>query len=194
MRAFVAMPVPDSVKREVVRAQNGFCSLLPRAEIRWVRPDQMHLTLRFLGEVDPARLDPLVAVTRTSCRNFSPFSLEVAQAGLFPHERRPRVLWVGLRGQTGPLQQLQAALEAALADFAEKQEDRSFSPHLTLARIKSLRPNEVRALAARVQELQSLCLGGWQADRVEVMGSELRPEGSRYTCLASIQLPLAPLS
>jgi RNA 2',3'-cyclic 3'-phosphodiesterase len=186
MRTFVAIPVPDAVRARAVALQKELSRAAPGMGVRWVRADQMHLTLKFLGELDPARLEALVAATRSACAGCSAIRLEAIGTGFFPDERRPRVLWLGLGGEVEALQRLQASIETTVRAFAESQEDRPFSPHLTLARIKSIRPGEARALVAKLKDLRAGSLGAWQASQVEVLSSELRAEGSRYTCLAAI--------
>ncbi|MBI5386687.1 MAG: RNA 2',3'-cyclic phosphodiesterase [Verrucomicrobia bacterium] len=231
-RLFIALPVPEPVKDEIRRLQQELRRLAPGDGVRWVRSEQIHLTLVFLGKVDPARRDALVAATREAvskprnsrrqeapfpicnlqsaisnrcepshvgCDSFERVSLETSQGcgpfalratgvGFFPHERRPRVLWVGLQDKAGELSALQEKVKTATAPFAEKPEDRDFSAHLTLARINRLRPAEAQALTGRVRALTGRGLGEWTADRLEVMRSELHPEGSRYSCLAEIVL------
>ena len=188
MRLFVAIPIPETVKREALRWQEELRAIAPGDGIRWAGSEQFHLTLKFLGEVQPARLEALVAATRAACAGFGPFPLRAAQAGFFPNERNPRVLWAGLHCASAALQTLQESVEAHLAEFAEKQEDRRFSPHLTLARIKQIPLAAAHRLAVRVRGMAERTLGEWQADCVRVMRSELHPSGSRHTCAAEIRL------
>jgi RNA 2',3'-cyclic 3'-phosphodiesterase len=188
MRAFVSIPVPEAVRREILKAQDDLRGLAGSGDIRWVRPEQMHLTLRFLGEIDPAVRDDLLDAIREACRGFGPIALEAARTGFFPDARRPRVAWIGLAGQVGRLLQLQERLQAATAAFGAPEEGRPFSPHLTLGRIKRLGPRETRALAARMAEWDTRSFGSWKADQVELMQSELHPEGSRYTCVDEVIL------
>ena len=188
MRAFVAMPVPEAVRKEILRAQDDLRGLAGSGEIRWVRPEKMHLTLRFLGAIDPAVLDDLLAALRAACRGFSPFLLEAARTGFFPDARRPRVAWIWLGGQLESLLRLQESLQGATAAFGAPDEGRPFSPHLTLGRIKNLGSRETRALAGGMAELETRSFGSWRADRVELMQSDLHPEGSRYTCLGEVAL------
>ncbi len=188
MRLFVALPIPDPVKQQALRWQEELRDATADASIRWATADQFHLTLKFLGEVVPARLEALLAAARAACQGVKPFDLHAGRAGFFPNDRNPRVLWAGLHCESGALQGLQAALESRLAEFAEKQENRPFSPHLTLARLKQVPPAQARLLAARVKALSDRRLGEWRADCVRVMQSELHPAGSRHTCLEEIGL------
>jgi RNA 2',3'-cyclic 3'-phosphodiesterase len=188
MRLFIAMPIPEPVKAELLKLQGELRAAGPREGVRWAKAEQFHLTLKFLGEVEAGRLEALLAATRLACEGRAAVVLRAAQAGFFPNERRPRVLWTGLHCPTDGLQVLQRAVEAATSEFAEKQENRPFSAHLTLARFKDLSPAETRPLAARVAGMSGRVLGEWTADKVEVMRSELHPEGSQHTCLEAISL------
>jgi RNA 2',3'-cyclic 3'-phosphodiesterase len=188
MRLFIAIPIPEEVKREARRWQEELRLVAPDKGIRWATPEQFHLTLKFLGEVDPARVEALTAATRAACQGVGPFNLRAGGAGFFPNERNPRVLWAGLQCESGALQSLQTAMEAGVGEFAEKPEDRRFSPHLTLARIKQIPAPQTRALAAKVSGLSSRPLGEWRADCVRLMQSELHPTGSRHACVAEFVL------
>jgi len=188
MRVFIAMPVPEPVKAALLELQSELSALVSGPGLRWVKPEQFHLTLSFLGEVDPSRCEDLLAAARAGCRGYAPFKVKAAQAGFFPNEHRPRVLWAGLHTPGQELAALQRSVASATGLFAERPEEHPFSPHLTLARIKSIRPSEARALAESLHGMSNRLLGEWTADAVEVMRSELHPSGSRYTCLARLLL------
>jgi RNA 2',3'-cyclic 3'-phosphodiesterase len=188
LRLFIALPIPEPVQAELRRFQCDLKRAVTGEGVKWVKPEQMHLTLKFLGKVESGRVEALIAATREACAGAVAFPLRADGADFFPDERRPRVLWAGLEDETGTLPSLQRAVEGALVTFAEKAEDRPFSPHLTLARIKSLRPDESRLLAEQVRRGGHRSFGEWTAAKVEVMQSELHPEGSRHTCLAEIVL------
>jgi len=188
LRLFIALPIPEAVKTEMEKVQRELGKMASGDGLRWTRREQFHLTLKFLGNVPSERTDALLAATRAACQGRKPFALRAGQAGFFPNEHRPRVLWAGIHGETESLHNLQHAIATATTEFAEKQEDREFAAHLTLARIKITRPAEAQALVGRVRSLKNRILGEWTADRVEVIRSELQPNGSRYTCLAVMLL------
>jgi RNA 2',3'-cyclic 3'-phosphodiesterase len=188
MRLFIAMPIPELVKAAAGKLQNELRAAVSDENIRWVNTEQLHLTLQFLGEVEPSRLSTLIAAAHQACQGFPPLQLRASQAGVFPHEKKPRVLWVGLHCASDALNRLQEAVENATREFTEKPEDRPFHAHLTLARIKFLRPDAARALIERIHGMSTRVLGSWTADEVEVMQSELHPEGSRHACLEAIEL------
>jgi RNA 2',3'-cyclic 3'-phosphodiesterase len=188
MRLFIAIPIPEPVRAEMIKLQDELRAAAPGPGIRWVKAGQFHLTLKFLGEVEAGRAEALEAAIRAACAGCSAFKMWAGQAGYFPNEHRPRVLWIGLHCENGQLDSLQRAIEAATLDFAEEREKGRFAAHLTLARIKFLRPTEARALAEKVQLASSRRLGEWTAHAVELIQSELHPEGSRYTSLARVPL------
>ena len=188
IRLFISLPVPEPVRVEVEKLQKELRKLTPGGGARWVRPDQVHLTLKFLGDVDSDQTGPLVEAVREACQGFAPLKLRAMQVGFFPGEHRPRVLWVGISGATEELRSLQQAVEVAALGFGESDEDREFAAHLTLARTRDVRPAEIRAVVDRVRQMARRKFGEWVAAKIEVMKSELHPEGSRHTCLAEIPL------
>ena len=188
IRVFVAIELP-----EVVRAALG----LAIAEIgeagargvRPVRPEGIHLTLKFLGDIEPARVTPLSEAMDEAARAVAPFSLCLGDTGVFPGPRAPRVLWVGVAGQLEPLRELWMALETATSDLGFARDLRGFNPHLTLARIRDGTPPEDRQMAAaalsRVKFADDLHI---PVDSIELIRSTLGPDGARYESLASARL------
>ena len=185
-RLFIALPVPPAVKQEVLRTQAELRRGLGSGEIRWTAAEQFHVTLRFLGNVDPVRVESLIAALQSVCAEAAPFRLQVGQVGFFPPGQRPRVVWVGLHESEGRLAAFQTAVARVVQDYAEKAEDHPFSGHLTLGRIKNLPSTEARALTQRAQALSQRVLGEWTADHLELIRSELRPQGSHYTGVATL--------
>ncbi len=107
--------------------------------------------------------------------------------GVFPTEARPRVLWVGLRGELDALRRLHAQIARETAAWGEREE-REFHPHLTLGRVKSVRPAEVRAIAPALERVNAGDLGSWRVERVDLMRSQLSQTGATHTCLAGVPL------
>jgi RNA 2',3'-cyclic 3'-phosphodiesterase len=188
IRAFVAVPVPEAVLHAIRRAQQEFAQRLRVPEVRWLQPEQIHLTLAFLGRVAVARLEELKAVLAQACRSVGPFSLQAEGCGCFPDPQRPRVIWVGLAGDREILCHLREAVAAATAPFAEHVETRSFQPHLTIARLKPAAPATLRSIGRIIQDAPATVLGEWHVRAVDLMQSELTPGGAVYRRLLSAPL------
>jgi 2'-5' RNA ligase len=186
LRTFIALDVPSAVLDTITRIQNRFKSLGLHAS--WVKPGNIHLTLKFLGDTDPDRIPGIQNKLSEALAPFAPFQLVLNSVGVFPDTHRPRVLWVGLKDDSGRLKTLQTATEKALESAGFPIEQRPFSPHLTLARIKS--PKGKKALQ---EELDAVNQEGiephpFEVDEIKLYKSQLTPKGSIYTVLANFKL------
>ena len=193
VRLFVAVTVPEGVKAKMEEAQAELRRLLPDRNIRWGRREQFHLTLRFLGHVAVARLDPLGEAIRAACQGFVALHLRAGGVGFFPDQRHPRVVWAGVQEQADQLPQLQQVVEAATEAFTTEKKEERFTGHVTLARIKGIKREEAEALGQAAGGMANRLFGVWTAYRVELMRSELWPQGARHTCLGSFALAGEPL-
>jgi 2'-5' RNA ligase len=187
-RLFVALAVPEEVKAEVQKVQVELRRSMPRARVAWTGPEQFHLTLKFLGNVDKERVGELVEAVRGACRGFAPLRLRAEGIGCFPHAGSPRVVWVGVKDAEEALPRLQRAIETACAAFTPLGREERFSGHLTLGRIKEIGPTEAGYLAAQAAALVARRFGEWTAESVEILRSELSPQGARHTVLATVSL------
>jgi 2'-5' RNA ligase len=187
VRAFVALPIPEDLAAAVVQIQDRLRSRVPPRSVRWCSREQLHLTLRFLGDVPASSLEALRAALGEGCCGAPPLALALAGAGGFPDPRAPRVIWVGVAGEVERLCQFQARLETRLAGFGEPADARGYHPHLTIGRIKG-QGREARAVGAALQGLQAGELGSWVARRVRLVQSHLSSAGARYTDLATFDL------
>lgn len=187
IRTFIAINLPAEVRQRLGQFQEQLRQAAPGQGVRWTGPDQIHLTLRFLGNVPEPELPRLSQALTQACQSAGPFELEAQGAGAFPDLNRPRILWVGLVGAVAALAQLQAAVLEATRGWGEL-EDRPFHPHLTLGRVKTPEPRLLARLGAALQRASSLSFGQWQVHRVELMRSDLSPAGPRYTVLAEASL------
>ena len=176
MRLFVAIDLPDRIKQAVA----GICRGVPG--VRWLPPDQLHLTLRFIGETEDAAIatirSGLAAITSPA------FPLSLREMGCFPSPRRPRVLWVGLSGGA-PLMQLQHDVETALVAAGLPPEERPFSPHITLARLRDHREGDVAPFLARNAFFAS---GPFTVDAFHLYSSALTAKGAIHRREASYPL------
>lgn len=186
MRLFLAVELPAPLRERLAALQSR---LRPdSAGWRWARPEGIHLTLRFLGEVEAQRDSACRSAWREAVRPLPPFRFALEGLGRFPPGGRPRVMWVGVKetGSGGVLQALAERLEQAARECGFPPERRRFSPHLTLARAaRGGRPEWPGGAEERIGERV-------EVDRVFLFLSELRPSGARYTALDSFGLEGSP--
>lgn len=187
VRTFIAIELPGDVRQYVAECEDRLRRA--GADVRWVRPDRIHLTLLFLGEVPADRLADLEAAVRSAAGSFGPLTLRAAGAGRFPPRGAPRIIWIGIEEPTGRLLALQKAVADAAADFAEKREDRAFAAHLTVGRAKS--GKNARPLDEAIAAMAAETGPAFEVREVVIFKSELSPQGPAYTPLA--KLPLAGL-
>jgi RNA 2',3'-cyclic 3'-phosphodiesterase len=191
-RLFVAVTVPPGVKAKMEEAQAQLRRVIPQRIVRWARREQFHLTLRFLGDVAAPRVEALGKAIRAACLGFGPLHLRAEQLGFFPDLRYPRVAWVGVRDEAEQLPRLQHTVEAATEGFtAEKKEER-FTGHITLARIKGIKRPEAEALSQAALGMADRLFGQWTAYQIDLMRSELLPQGARHSTIATIALADLP--
>jgi RNA 2',3'-cyclic 3'-phosphodiesterase len=219
LRLFVAIALPEEIRRRIADFQHEWQAGLGGNFIRWTPAEQIHLTLRFLGGVPAAAVPELEAALRRACKDVSGFELAANGSGCFPEvrtgggrdgqiggrrgegaradcvltnaatgsARKPRVLWVGVSGDTDALGRLQRRIADETRTWGEI-EAREFRAHLTLGRVKDGSEPAARGIAQRAQTLTCGELGRWRAGEVLLMRSELSPAGARHAKLAGIRL------
>ena len=176
-RLFVAIGLPESLRNELEQLQK---QLKPFArDAKWVNVSGIHLTLKFLGYVDPAQIPEITEALSGSAKNQSAVFIHASGCGFFPNARRPNVLWVGVNApELAPLQQ---DVEEAMAKLGFEKETRAFSPHLTLARFKDHRGH--LALAKETDKFAGKDFGSFTANSFSLYESILRPQGAQYLIL-----------
>jgi 2'-5' RNA ligase len=188
LRLFVAIPIPEPVRNEMTRVQRELQSLAPPRAIRWTRPEQFHLTLRFLGGVPVARLENLKAAVGAVCANARPLPLRAAGVGFFPNARSPRVVWAGIQDAEQLLIDLQKQIEAAVQPFTAMRGAENFTGHATLGRVRDLKRSDAGKLAAQAQAIGNRRFGEWMAREIEIVQSELSSAGASHRSLAAFPL------
>src|SRR5688572_4061106 len=187
LRAFIALKTPSDWDEKLGELQRDLKSKFASSAFRWVKPAQIHITLRFFGWLTINQLEELNRTLRAIASAQPPFVLNCSGLGCFPNARRPRVLWAGLVGDLTQASALQVAILKATAHLGEPPEDRPFKPHLTLARLKE--PDR-----SQIGDLDQAIKRGFQIDqplRVDhllLMQSHLSPQGSEYETLARYSL------
>jgi 2'-5' RNA ligase len=182
VRAFLAFDLPDAVRHRLAAERDILRRDLPRA--RWTRPEAWHLTLKFLGESDPQDLMNLMAGLREALRGVRPVSAHLHGAGFFPHPANPRVAWLG--GSISGVDPILEAVEDAAAGSGFARERRAWSPHLTMARLRSRWPRP--AVEHFLDWGERTDLGTFPCSEVVLFKSILQPGGAVYTALERIAL------
>ena len=193
-RTFIAIEIPPDIRRRIKEHIDQLRAVFPDVRASWTREDNLHLTLRFLGDVPVARIPALSNAVAEAAREIRPFDLAISVCGTFPPHGRPKVLWIGCAefqpaSSLSPLplalSSLHAALEDRCAAAGFEREPRSFHPHLTIARLRESRGS--RALAEHHKQLgfdgQTLTVS-----ELVVFRSELSSKGSKHTALARHEL------
>jgi 2'-5' RNA ligase len=188
LRLFIAIELPDGVKSSLNRIQDILKKNDP-SYAKWVAPQGIHLTLKFLGNVDADKVEPITRAVNAAAREISPFRLEIRGLGAFPNLRRVQVIWAGIRGDLNILQMLQKIVESNLNAIGFPQEKRGFTPHLTLARLREtatlLQRQSLGELIAKTDFESNLII---KVNTVNLMRSQLMRGGAIYTCLYSAEL------
>jgi len=188
LRLFVAVAIPEWVREEMARVQRELQPLAAPGDVRWTKPEQLHLTLKFLGDVPANALEALKKSMADACAGVRPFRLRARGIGFFPDSRSPRVIWVGFEGEENGLTDLQKRVERALEPFAEKPGTEKFLAHATLGRFQKYRRHKTEKLLPRASALDGHVFGEWQAEELGLFRSELSPDGARHTSLAAFPL------
>jgi len=192
LRAFIALEIPAPIREAIQQQTAALQKSADSSLVRWVPAGNLHLTLKFLGDVSPTNLPFLTQMLAREAGQQAGFSMQVGGLGAFPNSRRPRVIWIGIRAPE-TLSALARSLESATRRLGYPPEERPFSPHLTIGRVKqAASPSDLQRVHAALEATQVGPLGGADISAVHLMKSDLRPTGSVYTRLFSA--PLSSLS
>jgi len=178
MRLFVAVNLPSDIRERLAAEQERLRRA--RADVSWVRAENIHVTLKFLGETEAKRLERIRPALLEVARGSAPFRIRVSGLGSFGG-RVPRVVWVGVQEDHEPLSRLAKDVEAAMARLGFPREKRGFTAHITLGRVRSAKNAE--ALLTALAQAEAVPFGSVEVNQFELMQSELRPIGSVYTVL-----------
>jgi len=184
LRAFVAVEMPGPVRKALEDVQSSLKQLKIRA--RWVRAENIHLTLKFLGNIPAGHVPSISDVLRVVAQAHGRFSLSAAGVGVFPDTRRPKVIWVGLTGRPDALTPLQQDLDERLAALGFPRAEKPFRAHLTIGRFGAEGPPG--PVAAAVKRYAGATFGTAVVEGIVLLQSDLRPEGPLYTLLAREKL------
>jgi 2'-5' RNA ligase len=179
IRAFVAIELAQAAVAALRQLQNRLRNYPLR--LRWVAPEKMHLTVKFLGDVPEAQIESLAEAMRAAARGIAPLSLNVRGLGVFPNLQRARVLWAGVDGEIDALRRLQQQVESQFEAMGYPREKRPFQGHLTLGRAKGRL--DAGVLSRVLADCGGFATAPFTAGRMVMFRSELSPQGARYTAL-----------
>ncbi len=184
IRAFIAVELPEALRQEVVDLQANLRS--SGSDVKWVEVDNLHLTLKFLGNIEEPQFSALKEALAIPAKGFSPFTIYLEGIGAFPRTTSPRVVWIGISQGKEALIELAQAVEKSCSTLGFTPEDRPFSPHLTIGRVRSR--DRLASLIKRLQVAEFR--GGTPAEvtRLILFQSSLSPHGPTYTPLAEFPL------
>ncbi|MGB7874529.1 MAG: RNA 2',3'-cyclic phosphodiesterase [Anaerolineales bacterium] len=188
LRAFIAVEIPPEIHQAIEKKTASIRATLNKSLVRWVPTGNVHLTLKFLGDVSPANLEMLAQMLNLEVSQHQVFEMEFGGLGAFPNLRRPSVIWIGIQAPAG-LAALQHGIEAAAATLGYPAEKRPFSPHLTVGRVKQkVGSADMQKIRTALEETQVGSLGTARVTAVHLFKSDLKPTGAVYTRLNSAPL------
>lgn len=191
IRAFIAIELTAEIQKHLDEITSAFRRQLGSVPVRWVPAGNIHLTLKFLGDVSVANIKVLTDIMKTEVAGHRPFEVSVGGAGAFPNNHRPRVIWVGVEAPS-ELGLIQSGVEAAMARLGYPREDRAFSPHLTLGRVsRNADSNDIHAISKALESNKVGFLGATCVREICLFRSDLQPSGAVYTKIFNAPLSAA---
>jgi RNA 2',3'-cyclic 3'-phosphodiesterase len=188
IRSFIALELPHNIKDFLKRIEDGLKSGCP-AVVKWVNPENIHLTLKFLGNIEVSKISAVTGVIDESTRAINPFNLRVSQIGVFPHLKNIQVIWIGLSGDIDTLFKLQRNIESNLLPLGFPVEKRPFTAHLTLARISDYATfDEKQKISKIISEFKPEFEISFPVNAVSFIKSQLNRTGAVYNRLSLVEL------
>ncbi len=188
LRSFVAVEIPAGMQSALARCTAPLQSALPKPLIRWVAPQNVHLTLKFLGDISPVNLEWLAEALKVEAAAHETFTMSVGGLGAFPTPRRARILWIGLEAPAA-LMALLRGIESVAARLGYPSENHPFSPHLTIGRVgQNVSATDLQRIRAALEATVVGALGTVRVDAVHIFKSDLKPGGPVYTNLYTLPM------
>lgn len=188
IRSFIAIELPDPIKASLSSLKDRMRPA-QHPYVKWVGPEGIHLTLKFLGNIAQDRVPLIIEAIAQASQGVSPFRLQIGGLGAFPNLQRPQVIWVAITGEVEKLAILQTGIEQALVPLGFAPESRSFTPHLTLGRLRQrASPGERRSIGEFMMATEFESGPAMEVKEINLMRSKLTPSGAIYSRLASIEL------
>ncbi len=183
-RTFIGIPLSPHARGILQNIQNDFKNL--NADVKWVPPDNIHMTLKFLGEIQPQKLKSIQNIFPSLFQNFSRFDVAITRLGAFPNAQKPRVIWAGITQNAELLTEIAAQLENALGKLGFPKEDKKFSPHMTLGRVRSFK--NIEKLSESIDAYQKFLPITEPIETIVLFKSTLASQGSIYEHLNEVKL------
>jgi RNA 2',3'-cyclic 3'-phosphodiesterase len=188
LRAFIALEIPAGIQNAIAQSTASLRVALPKTLVRWAASQNVHLTLKFLGDISSTNLEHLAEKLKMETVSHEMFSMSVGGLGAFPTARRARVIWVGLEAPTA-LEALQRGVEAAAAQMGYAPEERPFSAHLTIGRVgQNVAASEMQLIRSALEVTKVGTLGTLRVEAVSIFKSDLQPGGAVYTRLYTLPM------
>ena len=189
MRTFIAVNIPVDIKQNLQEEIDRLRALIRDESVRWVRPEGIHLTLKFLGEISDSSLGEIHQTLEREVEKHLTCSLRVGGFGCFPNRRRPRVLWIGITEDKGTLAQVQSSIHEKLVPLGFEKEERPFHPHLTLGRVRrNVSKSDLNQLQDAINEFDVGQIGQFEVREIHLIESILKPTGAEYCTLGEYTL------
>ena len=184
IRAFIAIEIPTEIQDKIGELQNSLKGIGGR--ISWTKPANIHLTLKFLGDTDEDIIDEIAIKLQQAFQTTVGFKISFQGTGVFPNFKRPRVIWVAAKSEGDQLEELAAQIEDCMKNFGYEKENRRFSAHLTLGRVKDTKG--IEPIMQKLRSYEEFVAGNFSVKEFYLIKSELHPAGSIYTPLKKIDL------
>jgi len=188
VRAFISIHLPVAIREKLQATQNELAKAMSRESVRWTPFDQLHLTLEFLGNIDGSKVRQLAFELGVTGETFWPFTLTVESIGAFASIRNPRVLWTGIKGDVEALLALQTNVRSVVCQYVAEEETRAYRPHVTLGRVRPTNRRDLRKVSVALASVTNRTFGSWRVDEFALMQSQLSPQGSQHSTLATFRL------
>lgn len=185
LRTFVAVEITQAIRKKAGELIDALAST--SADVKWVEPHNLHLTLKFLGDVPQQEIAELCQAMADGAAQVEPFSLDVRGAGAFPNAARPRTVWLGAGEGADEMVVLHDRVEAALAELGYREEHRRFQSHMTIGRVRGMGPS-IAELGRLVQQHTDFAAGQMTVGKITLFASTLTPNGPVYEVLATSPL------
>jgi 2'-5' RNA ligase len=188
IRSFIAVELPRELKQELAELEAKLKQCSPPV-VKWVDPNNIHITLKFLGEISEDRIDELMLAIEQAAQGIPPFKLAVRDTGAFPNLERVQIIWVGVKGELEKIVQLQKRIESNMEQFGFPRESRPFSPHLTLGRVRDdAGLNDRLRLGKLLVDTHFIALHNVDVNAINLIKSQLTAAGPIYTRIGSVKL------